>query len=298
MKCLDEEDFSRYLDGEFDDAEREGFSAHIAFCRSCRERLNDMEHAEHRIREAFAGRGLKAQTVDTVKASPCPSEQDLLGYLAHGLSLQETEGIERHLKDCDLCIGHLSILSKIKMSLGLLKEIEPVPQELKDTVLRGWQRGGPEREERVQKESPLRLAIRIAATGLEILRASIVPQDMELDLVSSPAFAGNFRSEENASQSVGSEVIVAKKQIVDKDLNVELVIRKESDQQVSLVVKLLKGELPFSDARVSLLKDRLLFHSKKTGSKGDVEFTSIPPGDYVLKIPSELIQWPIEIKDH
>jgi anti-sigma factor RsiW len=297
MKCLIEEGFNRYLDNDLDEAEREEFVAHIASCRSCGERLNEMEHLEHRIREGIVGSRLRAERADSGQVFACPSGPDLLGYLDHQLPPPDMKAMERHLGDCDNCIGQLRILSRLKTTLRQ-QDLESVPPELKDMVLRGWQQETPEREERPQSGLAFRLAIRLVTTGLEILRDSIVPPDMELNLVASPAFNGAFRSVENAPESERNEVLVAKKQVADKDLQIELVIRKESDQQVSLAVQLSKGGSPFSEARVSLFKDRSLFHSKKTDSNGHVEFASVPAGEYVLKISSELIQWPIEIRDH
>ncbi|MDD3471292.1 MAG: zf-HC2 domain-containing protein [Syntrophaceae bacterium] len=296
MKCLMEEDFSRYFDNECDDSELKAFIAHLDSCRFCRERLSEMEGLERRFFKSIMESRTELQRSAGPNMGHCPSEKSLLTYLHHESSLQEKERIECHLNDCDACIGRLRLLSKIHASL-LPEDMEPVPEELKGGVLQKWQQHEIQREDQTRNESLLRLAIRIVATGLEILSSSIVPSDMEFTRIVSATSGAAFRSVEDAAPFPESEVLVAKKQIIDKDLHIALMIRKESDQLVSLGVKLSKGETPFSDTRVSLLKDRLLFHSKKSGSSGDVEFRNIPPGVYILKIPSELIQWPIEITD-
>jgi anti-sigma factor RsiW len=297
MKCLNEEDFGKYLDNELDSVEREEIIAHLASCQSCRERLDEMELLEANLQECLVGRPLVPEAGQTINTSSCPSQEDLLAYLTHELPTRHTTEIERHLKGCDSCIEHLNLLARIHVSLRQ-QILEPVPEELKDTVFQRWQQAATERGEREHKQSSFKLVIRLITTGFEILRDSIVPSDVELNLLSSPALAGAFRSAEEVPLSAKTEVFVAKKQIADSDFQVKLEMRKESDQLVTVMVTLSKAETPFSDARVSLMKDNLLFHSKKTGSRGDVEFANIPPGQYVLKISSELIQWPIEIKDH
>lgn len=153
------------------------------------------------------------------------------------------------------------------------------------------------REERAQMESPLSIVVALVGGGIELERSLYDSGLLRVEFSSLRAPAGEVRSSQAESAPDGGNVLVGTIDDPGNGLHVELMIGSAKASLVILVLKFSRGNAPYSNVRISLLKNSVIFHSKRTGDKGDVEFRDLPPGKYVIKMPGDLLRWPLEVRD-
>lgn len=296
MNCLDDADLARYLDNEVSNGERAEYGTHLDSCGSCRLRLAESLESEGMLRRCLAG--FSAGAADRRREMTCdwPSREHLVLYLRKGLSAEEAEGVERHLQVCDGCMAQLKMLAAIERR-SASTPLKTVPEELVKRVQQGWGEAPGGGADQSPAKSAIRLIVGLVAGGLEVLRESLIPPGFTITPLGGAIPAHAFRSPGDEAPPERVEALLLEKRSEGSDVKVELTIRKQGDDRIGLALGLSRNGEPMANVRVSLFKDRhVLLESRKTGPSGFADFTILQPGSYLLRISSEAIEWPIEIR--
>ncbi|HSE41529.1 MAG TPA: CDC27 family protein [Acidobacteriota bacterium] len=107
--------FASYSEGEFDRVTRAEFQNHIADCEYCRNAFN-----------AFEG-SLDFRMDDAIDTAICPSSELLDCYVFDRsvLSVSQSEHIEKHLRDCEMCTEELNWLKDMEPKSKLQQKFSP-----------------------------------------------------------------------------------------------------------------------------------------------------------------------------
>lgn len=295
MKCLDDEELTRYINDEVSKDERMRFEGHLDSCQFCRYRLDENLESERMLGRYAAD--FPEGSADRYPTSPCkwPSPEHLLLYLKRVLPADDADKVEHHLQVCDACLEHLNLLARIERR-SATTALQTVPENLVHIVQKAWQESS-DRKRAEPKSEVVRLIIGLVERGLEVLRGSIIPSNLIITPVPAAIPAHAFRSSDEQATPDQIEALHFKKHSEGREVKVELTIQKKKDDRITLIVKLSKNADPLTNVRVSLLKDHdVLLESRKTELDGHAEFTILQPGSYLLRILSETIEWPIEIR--
>lgn len=134
MRCPDEKNIGRYLDGELSSPEEQALAEHLRACPECRERIRKAARAGALIREAV---------MTSPRGSACPEIEAILAAAGAG----EAGGLESHLASCPGCAALFAAAREAAETAAIRKEKLPgIPAEL-DRRARLALRGYPQSRE-------------------------------------------------------------------------------------------------------------------------------------------------------
>ena len=182
---------SSFLDGELIEEENARVEFHIQNCAVCAGRSKRLE-AGDRLLVRNLGKSMSLSEYS--KKKDCLSPDTVASYLHDLLSAEEKTKVEGHLDLCDVCLSEITFLAKAEMKLSQSR-VEPLPDFLRERVEALWEKGDR------PKERILRVALRLAKEGIEILRDSLFPQTASFQEVF--ATAGAYRATTKGSLPSG-----------------------------------------------------------------------------------------------
>jgi hypothetical protein len=221
----------------------------------------------------------------------CIDEIILLQYaIDDGIDADDKKRVESHLGHCNACLLRVqeSVFIQSRLHEG---PDEEVPPELIAQVNRKWEKKEVSTPGGVK--SVPRLILQLAAEGIKILQESFLPKDTDVEWKSfaGPAYAFRSSGEKNPE---GQELLLTQK-VADKDISAALSIRKDGQESVRICILLKTSSLPLPGKRISLQQDGTTVRSKKTDAEGMLVFPEILPGNYMIRIPSDDIEWALDI---
>jgi hypothetical protein len=220
----------------------------------------------------------------------CSDRYRLFQYFIGDLNAQDSRSIENHLAECDECLLKIQEFALIQSRLNAVPD-SIVPEELIEQVSGQWKKSEAD-EPVIARAIPL-LVVQFVRNGLQVLKESILPVDMEIRLrpLAEPA---HFFRENGASE--GSLELLLEQEIQKQNILLSLSLIREPHESVRLRVHLKESNKSLPKTRVSLKQNGSILHSKKTSSEGMVTFFELHPGSYTVQVPSRKIEWTIEIR--
>ena len=122
MDCLTPKDLLAAWDGVLSEAERKEQAAHLAQCPRC-------SALEKTVRELVLLATAAAPTAPLAAAGSCPTESELLDYVAPRVTGAERNQLEAHLAGCRLCLWQVAAMARTE-----LEALPPVSPEWRDAV--------------------------------------------------------------------------------------------------------------------------------------------------------------------
>jgi anti-sigma factor RsiW len=217
----------------------------------------------------------------------CCRAEDLSAYASGLLNAQEDAGVEQHLSTCDVCLHEVMA---IRGTLQLLRR-EPLlapPASLVATVQQGLaQEAPPSGVERLGT-----LILQLAVDGLTFVEALLLPEHVRL------AVGGQLVPVEVLRSTPGSAAAVTLLDIRQqvRDLDVHLRLLQEEPQTVLFTIRVAKQGQPWARKRVSISRQGRLVQSSTTSARGEVTFSSLPPGEYTVRLPQENVETQVVLR--
>ena len=122
MDCLTPKDLLAAWDGLLSEAERKELAAHLAQCPRC-------AALEKTVGELVRLATAVAPTAPLSAAGSCPTESDLLDYVAQRLAGTGRNQLEAHLAGCRQCLWQVAAMARTE-----LEALPPVSPEWRDAV--------------------------------------------------------------------------------------------------------------------------------------------------------------------
>ena len=145
-----------------------------------------------------------------------------------------------------------------------------MPDALRQRVERLWAKSQKEREQ------ILRLVVRLAKDGMEILRDTLFPTGVAVQELFAPV--GAYRTAEKSSMPSG---VVLKKTL--PGIEFSLMLKWQAENRAGLDIKITDDKLnPLAGQRVSLRRDEALVCSERTGADGNLVISDLEVGTYQL----------------
>jgi len=199
----------------------------------------------------------------------CISPDLIAAYFHDLLSLEEKKRVEGHFDKCDACLNEFASLVKDEIQLASAHG-NPLPNALRERVNALWKKA--ERG----KEPIIRLAVRLAKEGVEILRDSVFPSEVFMQPVFAPA--GAYRS---AAQSSLPSGVSLKRTLPGS--RISILLQQEKEDRAGLQIKLEnENSDPLEGQRVLLRRDGVLLYSERTDTNGAVTVMNLEPGVYQI----------------
>jgi hypothetical protein len=257
---------SSFFDNECEKGEYEEIRIHIQDCAICADQIKRFQAADGY---------LKTHAVNLMVLTEGPRKEDCLtpevmtSFFHDILSPDDKRRVEEHLDGCDICLTEFCLLAKSMRQLEQFKK-QPLPNDLRERVEGLW------RTSAAEKDHLVRLVVRLAKDGLEIVRDALFPPTLVLQEVFAPA--GSYRSAEKSSlpHSVFLKQSLAGIQFF-------VTVHWEAENRAGLLIKIEDEKLaPVSGQRVSLRRDETLVCSERTGADGTVIISDLGSGTYRL----------------
>lgn len=264
--CPEISALSSLVDSEFEEDKNEAVKLHVQHCPTCAEQIRRLQAADRLIRRYLAEPMVLS---DSSNRRDCITPEAMTAYLHNLLPVNEKKRVEEHLDGCDGCLSEFSSLARAANQLERSKT-EPLPDALRQRVEGLWAKSEDRKEELV------RLVVRLAKNGLEIVRDALFPPTLVLQEIFAPA--GSYRSAEKSSLP---HSIFLKKTLAGIQLFVT--VHWEAENRAGLLIKIEDEELvPVSGQRVSIRRDDTLVCSERTGADGTVIISDLEAGAYRL----------------
>jgi anti-sigma factor RsiW len=282
--CPEISALSSFLDDEFEESKNDWIRLHIQNCSTCADQIHRFQAADGLIRKHLAE---PMPFSDRSHTGDCISPEDMTAYLHDLLPANAKKRVEEHLDGCDACLSEFSSLAKATMQLDRSKT-EPLPDGLRQRVEGLWARGQKEREQ------ILRLVVRLAKDGLELLRDSLFPSSIAVQEMFAPV--GAYRTVERSSLPSG---VLLKKSLPGIELSVMLEWKAENRAGLRIRIEDEKRN-PVSGQRVVLRRNEVLLYSERTSADGDVTISDLEANTYLLGIiiSGKELNFELEMKEN
>src|SRR5688572_11531390 len=112
MECFDTETLNMHLDNELEPQRQRAVAAHLSTCRECMAKLWVLKESNAMLEGAFVKVGSTATPRPT-----CYGAEALSAYASGLLSPQEAQPIEQHLYACDVCLGEVMAIRRMRRLL-------------------------------------------------------------------------------------------------------------------------------------------------------------------------------------
>ena len=264
--CPEISALSSFLDDELEEGKNEEIRLHIQNCPTCADQIEHFQAADGLIRTHLA----EAMVfTDSSNKRDCITPDAMTAYLHDLLPVDEKKSVEEHLDGCDACLTEFSSLTKATKLLERSKT-EPLPDALRQRVEGLWAKSQKEREQ------ILRLVVRLAKDGMEILRDTLFPTGVAVQELFAPV--GAYRTAEKSSMPSG---VVLKKTL--PGIEFSLMLKWQAENRAGLDIKITDDKLnPLAGQRVSLRRDEALVCSERTGADGNLVISDLEVGTYQL----------------
>ncbi len=259
---------SAFFDGELEKDQNQRVQFHAQSCSACADRLKRFDAVDQLL---VGHLGEAMTTSNSSRRADCVTPEVMTSYFHDLLSGEEKKQVEAHLDLCDDCLSEFASLAKAEMRMEQSKT-EPLPNALRERVKAFWTK-----EERA-KEPILRLAVRLASEGLEIIRDSLFPHEVSMQEVFAPA--GVYRATPKSSLPSG---VLLKRDLPGIQLSV--LLEWEKADRAGLRIKIANEKSnPVAGQRVLLRQEKVFLCSERTDADGAVTITNLEPGVYQLGI--------------
>jgi len=266
--CPEISALSSFLDDEFEEGKNEGIRLHIQNCSLCADQIKQLQAADRLIRKHLAE---PMAFSDSLNKRDCIIPEAMTAYLHDLLPLDEKKRVEEHLDGCDACLSEFSSLAKATKQLERSKT-ELLPDALRQRVEGLWAKS------QNQREQILRLVVRFAKNGLEIVRDALFPQGVTVQELFAPV--GAYRTAEKSSLPSG---ILLRKTLQGIELSVMLEWKAQNRAGLRIKIENEKRNA-VSGQRVLLRRDKVLVFSERTNADGEVIIAELEVATYQLGI--------------
>lgn len=217
----------------------------------------------------------------------CESNEVLFKFYKGTIDEDLKKHIADHLDICDICLIKIRDFAFIESQFEDAEPFEKVPRHFMNNVTDALSKRTD-----VPSIGALQLAIQLTKGGLKVLKDTLLPPEASLGVSTGRIPAMVFRGESETDDSA----ILLEQALKDRAIKASMVAKRGEGDTANLSIRLMRSEAPISGARVSLKRKELLLESKSTDSAGSVNFAHVSPGRYTIWIPTQKIEWLIDIR--
>lgn len=110
------DDLSALIDGQLSGSRKTEVEEHLAGCQDCRKELDSLKEVQSFLSKAFAAKAEEVPDIWAQMAAKVPGvcdviQEDLSAYLDGELTVPAQEGVNKHLKECETCLGQFKDLN-------------------------------------------------------------------------------------------------------------------------------------------------------------------------------------------